>query len=140
MNRKLLLVIDRIDLLVESNDRNDLIHFLTLLFKEPKARKVKVVLTARTQLDVRSIAGVPERHHNVGPLNYKSTVNLFCTFCRLVQTTAARKRLASHLLSVNENDIERVYRTIGNGVPLEIEKTAWSIAPEDLNSLTSGET
>ena len=137
-NRKMLLVIDRIDCLAESNDqKNDLIRFLSVLFKEPKARKVKVVLTGRTQLGERSIAGVPERHYHVEPLNYESTVKLFCSFCRLVQTTADRKRLKSQLLSINENDVERVYRTLGNGVPLEIEKTAWSISPEELNALVS---
>jgi hypothetical protein len=133
----MLLVIDRVDCLAESNDLNDLIMLLSVLFKEKRARKVKVVLTGRTPLGVRSIAGVPERHHDVGPLNYESTVKLFCSFCRLVQTSAERNRLKAQLLSINENDVESVYRTLGNGVPKEIEETAWSISPEELHALVS---
>jgi hypothetical protein len=120
-----------------NNQKEDLIRFLSILFKEPKARKVKVVLTGQTQLGKRSIAGVPERHYHVKPLNFESTVKLFCSFCRLIQTTADSKHLESQLLSINENDIERVYCTLGNGFPLEIEKRAWSISPEELNALLS---
>jgi hypothetical protein len=136
-NKKMLLVIDRVDCLAESNDLNDLIMLLSVLFKEKRARKVKVVLTGRTPLGVRSIAGVPERHHDVGPLNYESTVKLFCSFCRLVQTSAERNRLKAQLLSINENDVQSVYRALGNGVPKEIEETAWSIPPEELHALVS---
>jgi hypothetical protein len=135
-NGKTLVVIDRIDRLAESNDRNDLIMFLRVLFEEPKAKKVKVILTGRTQLGERSIAGVPERHRFVEPLNYESTVKLFCNFCKLDQQAPGdRKRLNDQLLWINENNVESVYRALGNGVPKEIEETACSISREELNAL-----
>jgi hypothetical protein len=109
--------------------------FLRVLFEE-KARKVKVILTGRTPLGERSIAGVPERHHYVEPLNYESTVKLFCNFCKFDrQTPGDRRRLRSQLFSINENKVEGVYRALGNGVPIKIEETACSISREELNAL-----
>jgi hypothetical protein len=63
-------------------------------------------------------------------------VKLFCNFCKLDQQAPGdRKRLNDQLLWINENNVESVYRALGNGVPKEIEETACSISREELNAL-----
>jgi hypothetical protein len=144
---KALLVIDRTEFLEGSDEKQDLVVFLSNLFQDTKTQHVRVLLTGRESLGIPSIGGVPEQPFQLGPMNFQNTVRLFSNLCPHLHTPSDRQKLykrlvtdekQGELLPTDTDLTERtnfLFRVLGNGVPSRIEKAAYSMSSESLEHL-----
>lgn len=144
---KALLVIDRTEFLEGSDEKQDLVVFLSNLFQETKTQHVRVLLTGRESLGIPSIGGVPEQPYPLGPMNFQNTVRLFSNLCPHLHTPSDRQKLykrlvtdekQGELLPTDKNLAERtnfLFHVLGNGIPSRIEKAAYSMSSDSLERL-----
>ena len=147
-NEHSLIVFDRTDLL-EDDETNEFPLFLSNLFRE--TRNVRVLLTANKTLGIPSIGGHVEHYYKLGPLTYANSVRLFASLCPYMHTPSDRRRLYNKMvLSLEQAEllptdpgISQTVRTkfelIGNGIPSNIEKAAYTISKENFISLFRSE-
>lgn len=146
-NVKALLVIDHSEFSEGSAEAQDLIVFLTNLFRETATKHVRVLLIGRHPLGVPSIFGVVEQPYPLGPLTFCNTVRLFGNLCPHLHTPAERKRFYNRLVTEGgQSDLlpsdsaasertKKLFSALGNGVPSCTEKAAYTISSEDLSHL-----
>ena len=147
-NEHALIVFDRTELL-EDDEANEFPMFLSNLFRE--TRNVRVLLTAKETLGIPSIGGHVEHYYRLGPLTYANSVRLFSSLCPYMHTPSDRRRLYTKMVANMEEaellptdpGISRSVRTkfdlIGNGIPSNIEKAAYTISKENFMSLFRSE-
>ena len=116
----------------------------TILYE---TKQVKVVITARYALGQPSIGGQVEHPYSLGPLTFSSNVKLFANLCPHLHTPSERGQMYKTLVKDEEHEdllpggadndrrTNQIFSIIGNGVPAEIEKCAYSISPDDLSRL-----
>lgn len=148
-NTKALIVFDRTELLENNDEAQDFPMFLSTLFRE--TRGVRVLLTGRRPLGIPSIGGVVEHHYNLGGLNFANTVRLFANLCPHLHTPAERHQfftrmiIDAHQADLQPNDPNMSERTkkwfqiLGNGMPAQTEKQAYSVPAEEVASLGKDE-
>jgi NACHT domain len=146
-NEKALLVIDCTEFLEGSVEAQDLVVFLSNLFREARTKHVRVLLIGRHPLGIPSIGGVVEQPYHLGPLSFCNTVRLFGNLCPHLHTPGERQRFynrlvtdggQSDLLPSNPAASERtktLFAALGNGIPSLTEKAAYTISSEDLSRL-----
>jgi len=147
-NEKALIVFDRTDLLEDSDEGNEFPMLLSVLFRE--TRNVRVLLTARETLGIPSIGGHVEHYYRLGPLTFANSVRLFASLCPYMHTPADRKRLFNKMVANMDeaellptdpgisSTVRKQFELIGNGIPSNIEKAAFTISKDVLMSLLSG--
>lgn len=146
-NEKALLVFDRMELLENSDDAQEFPMFLSSLFRGTK--NVKVLMTGRRQLGIPSLGGQVESPIQLGPLNFENTVRLFANLCPHLHTEGERYKLYQRLVTnfqqaelrpFDEELEERtraIFTVLGDGVPSKIEKAAYDISSERLQSIAN---
>lgn len=144
-NEKSLIVFDRTELLEDSDEANEFPMLLSNLFRE--TRNVRVLLTAKATLGIPSIGGHVEHYFRLGPLTYANSVRLFSSLCPYLHTPSDRRRLYSRMVATVEEAelfptdpgispaVRNKFAMIGNGIPSNIEKAAYTISKEDYMSL-----
>jgi hypothetical protein len=144
---KALIVINRTEFLEGSDEQQDLVVFLSNLFQDPKTQHVRVLRTGCKPLGIPSIGGVPEQPYFLGPLNFHNTTRLFGNLCTHLHTPADRRKFVTRvvtddkqgeLLPMIEGTTDRtknLFRLLGNGIPSQIEKAAFSVSPQELSRL-----
>ncbi|KAL7574643.1 hypothetical protein ACA910_002992 [Epithemia clementina (nom. ined.)] len=143
-----LIVFDRTDLL-EDDESNEFPMFLSNLFRE--TRNVRVLLTAKGTLGIPSIGGHVEHYYRLGPLTYANSVRLFASLCPYMHTPSDRRRLYNKMVANIEeaellptdpgisHTVVRKFELIGNGIPSNIEKAAYTISKENFMFLLRSE-
>lgn len=144
-NEKVLLVFDRMEHLENSDDAQEFPMFLSSLFRGTK--NVKVLLTNRQQLGIPSVGGQVEYAFPMGPLNFENTVRLFANLCPHMHTEGQRYKLYQqfvkdylqadlrpHVQGLDDRT-RSIFSALGDGIPSRIEKAAYDITPERLQSL-----
>jgi hypothetical protein len=146
-NVKALLVIDRTDFLEGSAEAQDLVVFLSSLFREARTRNVRVLLISRHKLGITSIGGVVEQPYPLGPLTFGNTVQLFGNLCPHLHTPAERQTFCNRLVTDRgQSDLlpndpatsertRKLFDALGNGIPARAEKAAYTISSEQLSRL-----
>ena len=141
---KALLVIDGTEFAQGSNETQDLIMFLGILFRETRTKHVRVLLVGSHPLGIPSIGGVTEHPYPLGPLTFHNTVRLFSNLCPHLHTSVERKEFydrlvtdgdQSDLISSDESASVRtanLFQALGDGIPSRVEKAAYSISSEEL--------
>jgi hypothetical protein len=141
-NVKALLVIDRTDFLEGSAEAQDLVVFLSNLFRE--TRHVRVLLIGRHPLGIPSIGGVVEQPYRLGPLTFGNTVQLFGNLCPHLHTPAERQTFCNRLVTDRgQSDLlpndpatsertQKLFDALGNGMPSRTEQAAYTISSEGL--------
>uniref|UniRef100_A0A7S2Y1W9 NACHT domain-containing protein n=1 Tax=Entomoneis paludosa TaxID=265537 RepID=A0A7S2Y1W9_9STRA len=144
-NEKAVIVFDRTDLLEDSDEGNEFPMLLSNLFRE--TRNVRVLLTARETLGIPSIGGHVEHYYRLGPLTFANSVRLFSSLCPYMHTPSDRRRLYNKMVAnLDEAEllptdpgisstVKKQFELIGNGIPSNIEKAAYTISKDVLMSL-----
>jgi hypothetical protein len=148
LNRvKALIVIDRTEFLEGSDEQQDLVVFLSNLFQETKTQHVRVLLTGLKPLGIPTVGGVPEQPYRLGPLNFHNTARLFGNLCPHLHTPADRRRFVDRIVTDSQQGdllpdangatgrTKSLFQILGNGIPSQIEKAAFSISPHDIGRL-----
>mmetsp|Transcript_21498 Transcript_21498/g.27796 ORF Transcript_21498/g.27796 Transcript_21498/m.27796 type:complete len:132 (-) Transcript_21498:87-482(-) len=111
---------------------------LSTLFRE----NVRVLITARDTIGIPSIGGHVEHHYRLGPLTFANSVRLFSSLCPYMHTPSDRKRLFNKMVAGMEEaellptdpgisqTVRKQFEQIGNGVPSNIEKAAYTISKD----------
>jgi len=144
-NIKALIVFDRTELLGDNEDSQDFPLFLSNLFRE--TRNARVLLTSRRPLGIPSIGGVVEQPYYLGSLTFANTVRLFANLCPHLHTPAERQQFFTRMIidprqmdmiptdpSITERT-KKWFMVIGNGMPSQSEKTAYSTPREEVVTL-----
>uniref|UniRef100_A0A7S1CX06 NACHT domain-containing protein n=1 Tax=Cyclophora tenuis TaxID=216820 RepID=A0A7S1CX06_CYCTE len=143
---KALIVFDRTELLEEDSDEaQDFPLFLSTLFRE--TRNVRVVLTGRQALGIPSIGGVVEQPYYLRGLNFANTVRLFASLSPHLHTDAERHKFFVRIITDAEQaDLchqdqsmsertKKLFQQLGNGMPAQTEKVAYTIPREKVESM-----
>ena len=140
-----LVVLDRIEVIEESEGASELPLFLNNLLRQTW-KHVRVLLTGQRPLTVSSLGGVGEHIQELGPLNLKNTVKLFGSLCRHVCTPEERRNLLEAVVSSDEEDTRatdsvlssrsrEIFSRLGGGIPARIFECAHQVSEEEYHRM-----
>jgi len=143
--KRSLVVLDRIEVIEESEGASELPLFLNNLFRPQQTKHVHVLMTAQNPLNLPSIGGVGEHVQELGPMNLKNTVKLFGISCRHVCTARERRKLEA-MVSREEEDARAgdaslstrsrdIFSRLGDGIPARIVDCAYHISEEEYHDM-----
>jgi hypothetical protein len=144
--KRSLIVLDRIEVIEESEGASELPLFLNNLFRRQQTKHVHVLMTAPKPLNLSSLGGVGEHVQELGPLNLKNTVKLFGISCRHVCTARERRNLLEAIVSSEEEDARAgdaflssrsrdIFSRLGDGIPARIVDCAYHVSVEEYHDM-----
>jgi hypothetical protein len=143
---KALVVFERADNVIKSDEANEFPLLLSKLCRETK--NVKVLLTNLNDLGIPSLG---ETSHRLQPLDFANTVRLFASHCLYLHTHADRRNFFETLVPDSETaellptdpldeGTKNLFTLMGDGIPAKIEKAAYNLTKEKFLELSRSKT